>query len=220
MGVDLVALSRELPYAPWQKGQPCRIFSCGRLNFCKGHADLIAAIGLLRERGLNAQLEIAGEDEQGGNGYRRELERLILRLKLGNAVRLLGAVSDIQIKQSLELAHIFALASLDEPLGVAIMEAMAMEVPVVVARSRGVVELIDSNSDGVLVMPQSPIQLADAIEALLNESERAIEIGKAGREKIDRRFRSSFSADILLRAIGDIDQRHVRRPEEYNADIL
>jgi hypothetical protein len=41
----------------------------GCLNRCKGHADLIAAIDLLRKLGFNVELQIAGEDEQGGSGY-------------------------------------------------------------------------------------------------------------------------------------------------------
>jgi len=70
MGVDLSRFHRKTPYSAWDGSDACHIFSCGRLNRCKGHADLIAAIDILRKRGFNVELQIAGEDEQGGSGYR------------------------------------------------------------------------------------------------------------------------------------------------------
>jgi glycosyltransferase involved in cell wall biosynthesis len=70
MGVDLSRFHRKTPYSAWNGSDACHIFSCGRLNRCKGHADLIAAIDILRKRGFNVELQIAGEDEQGGSGYR------------------------------------------------------------------------------------------------------------------------------------------------------
>jgi hypothetical protein len=69
MGVDLSRFHRKTPYSPWNGSDACHIFSCGCLNRCKGHADLIAAIDILRKLGFNVELQIAGEDEQGGSGY-------------------------------------------------------------------------------------------------------------------------------------------------------
>ncbi|NJR38731.1 MAG: glycosyltransferase family 4 protein [Leptolyngbyaceae cyanobacterium CSU_1_4] len=197
MGVNTSVFQRTHPYRPWDEKTNCRIFSCGRLNHCKGHADLIEAIAILRQQGIPATLEIAGEDEQGGTGYRRELESLIQRLDLADSVRLLGATSEQTIKTSLENAHIFALASLHEPLGVAIMEAMAMEVPVIVTGSGGVKELIEPGVDGLLVEPQAPQQLADAILKLLGDRQLAQKLGTAGRVKVIQQFHSKRSAETL-----------------------
>jgi glycosyltransferase involved in cell wall biosynthesis len=202
MGVDFSVFARKIPYTPWEGNGSCHIFSCGRLNFCKGHADLIAAIAQLRKQGINAELEIAGEDEQGGNGYRTELEKLIQELGLNDSVHLLGAVSEDTVRESLEKAHVFALASRQEPLGVAIMEAMAMEVPVVVTGAGGVKELVDEGINGLLVEPQAPTQLVEAISKLLKDKELSIQLGKAGREKVIKYFHSRRSADVLLNRIG------------------
>jgi colanic acid/amylovoran biosynthesis glycosyltransferase len=198
MGVNASVFNRTRPYQPWDEQTNCRIFSCGRLNRCKGHADLIEAIALLRQQGIPATLEIAGEDEQGGTGYRKELESLIQHLNLADSVHLLGATSEQTIKNSLENAHVFALASLQEPLGVAIMEAMAMEVPVVVTGSGGVKELIEPGVDGLLVEPQAPQQLADAILKLLSDRQLAQKLGTAGRVKVVQQFHSKRSAETLV----------------------
>jgi glycosyltransferase involved in cell wall biosynthesis len=198
MGVNASVFQRTHRYLPWDEQTNCQIFSCGRLNHSKGHADLIEAIALLRQQGIPATLEIAGEDEQGGTGYRKELESLIQRLNLADSVRLLGATSEQTIKTNLENAHIFALASLHEPLGVAIMEAMAMEVPVIVTGSGGVKELIEQGVDGLLVEPQAPQQLADAILKLLSDRQLAQKLGSAGRIKVIQQFHSKRSAETLV----------------------
>lgn len=70
------------PVAAPAPGDPVRIFNCGRLNAVKGH-DLIETVRQLREQGLDARLEIAGEDEQGGLGYHRHLTALIADKGLG-----------------------------------------------------------------------------------------------------------------------------------------
>ena len=201
MGVNIAVLHRTTPYKAWAGGE-IRIFSCGRLNIAKGHLSLIEAIAILRSKGLEVVLDIAGEDEQGGTGYRRELERRIAELDLGKAVRLHGVVSEATVAKYLEGAHAFALASLDEPLGVAIMEAMAMEVPVVMARSKGVMELVDDGMDGILVEPGSPEAMARAIADLLRDRELALRLSRQGRVKVKEKFQSKGSAEKLLRSIG------------------
>lgn len=206
MGVDYLRIKRKAAYSPWNGNQICRIFSCGRLNFCKGHADLITAIDLLKKRGFNAYLEIAGEDEQGGNGYRKELEKLIEQLSLKDCVHLLGAVSEDTIKESLEKAHVFVLASLHEPLGVAIMEAMAMEVPVVVTGSGGVKELVDDGVDGILVRPEEPEEITDAITRVLQNKELALSLSKEARKKITTKFNHRRSAETLVRCLKELTQ--------------
>jgi colanic acid/amylovoran biosynthesis glycosyltransferase len=201
MGVNASTFQRTQPYQPWDGQTPCRIFSCGRLNPCKGHADLITAIALLRQQGIPATLEIAGEDEQGGTGYHKDLEALIQKLDLTDSVRLLGATSEQTIKTALENAHLFALASLHEPLGVAIMEAMAMEIPVVVTGSGGVKELIHHGVEGLLVEPEAPQQLAAAILQLLHDRPLAHQLGSAARQKVIHQFHSNRSAEALLELI-------------------
>lgn len=201
MGVELSKFNRSVPYAAWTGEGPLRIFSCGRLNPCKGHADLIDAVGMLRAKGLDARLSIAGEDEAGGTTYRKVLEAKIQETGLGDAVTLLGAVSEDTVRGEIERAHIFSLASLQEPLGVAIMEAMAMRVPVVVTGAGGVPELVDDGVDGILVPPQQPRTLADKLEAVARDAQEAHRLGEAGRRKVETTFSSERSADMLAQML-------------------
>lgn len=199
MGVNLDVFKRLAPYEAFQGEGAGRIYCVGRLNPCKGHADLIRAVALLRDKGQQIELKIAGEDELGGSGYHMELQALIDELKINREIKLLGAVSEQVIRDGLIDSHLFALASLGEPLGVAIMEAMALEMPVVVTSGGGVKELVDADQDGVLVEAQNVEQIAAGLEKVLGNPDLANRLGAASRKKIAAQFQDSRSAELLLK---------------------
>lgn len=201
VGVDLKSIKRSSPYTPWDGVGPCRIYSCGRLNRVKGHKDLIEAVQILREQGFQVSLSIAGEDELGGAGYHGELQAKIDEMGLGDDVSLLGAVDEEQHRHLLETSHIFALASLNEGISVAIMEAMAMCVPVVVTRVGGNNELIENNVDGVFVRPEAPEELAKAVAAVLRNPTFALALSASSRESVVASFDSEIHARKLARLL-------------------
>lgn len=201
MGVDVTSLARTRPYVPWPGRGPARIFSCGRLNPSKGHLDLIAAAATLTAAGTEVELTIVGEDEHGGTGYRRVLEAAVVRAGMQGVVHLVGASSQETIRRHLHGAHVFALASRAEPLGVAIMEAMAAGLPVVTTRAGGVPELITHGRDGLLVPPQSPDALGHALRLVLQDGELATRLGRAAAASIAERMRRTSSARVLVELI-------------------
>tara|TARA_R100000789_G_scaffold7758_1_gene11982 strand:- start:452 stop:1669 length:1218 start_codon:yes stop_codon:yes gene_type:complete len=198
MGVDTEDFKRDTPYEPPRPGAPLRIFSCGRLHRVKGHQDLLSAVRLLLDRGIDVQLDIAGEDDAGGTGYRAELQAHLEALDLGAHARLLGAISGPEVRRHLLAADVFALASWHEPLGVAYMEAMACGVPTIGTDAGGVRELIDSGENGLLVPPKAPEVLADAIAALAADPALCARLSEAGRARVVRDFRSSKGAETLI----------------------
>jgi len=204
MGVDTDKFKRSKPYGMAGPNQPLRLFSCARLNPVKGHLDLLAALSLLRGRGHEARLTIAGEDDQGGTGYRKVVESQIRELGLEGSVTLLGAVSEDMVIEHLQQADVFVLASLAEPLGVALMEAMAMELPVIATRAGGVPEMIRDGVDGVLVPPATPQLLADAIERLARDPAHARSLGSAARRRIEERFSHRRSATAIASGVSDL----------------
>ncbi len=200
MGVDVDAFARTQAYRPPGPGEPIRLFSCGRLSPIKGHQDLMQAVRILADGGLDVRLEIAGEDDAGGGGFRRTLEARLDALDLGDRVRLLGAVSEAEVREKLLEAHMFVLASWHEPLGVAYMEAMSCALPTIGTDAGGVRELFDARS-GLLVPPKDPEALAAAIAALARDPKRAARMGRDGRARVAREFRASAGARTLLEEI-------------------
>jgi colanic acid/amylovoran biosynthesis glycosyltransferase len=204
VGVNLDEIKRHNPYIPWEAGEPCRIYSCGRLNRVKGHSYLIETVALLQQRGFDVRLKIGGEDEKGGSGYRRDLEKFIQDKSMSDYVELLGAVSEEKHRQCLEDAHVFALASLNEGISVAIMEAMAMEMPVVVTDVGGNSELIDNGVDAIMVQPEKPEEMADAIEKVLKDKALTLSLSQESRKKVAAKFNHRISAGILARCLEKI----------------
>ena len=198
MGVGLDRLRRPSPYRAWRGEGEAHLFSCGRLNPAKGHADLIRAVGMLRQDGLRVRCAIAGEDEAGGSGYRRELEALIRDLDLEGVVELLGAVPEREIIDRLHNAHVFVLASLGEPFGVAVMESMAAGLPTVVTAAGGNPQLVNDGVDGVLFPVADPAALASAVTKVLHDPGLAEALAEAAAATAAERDLAPNSAQVLL----------------------
>jgi glycosyltransferase involved in cell wall biosynthesis len=202
MGVDVSVFRRDGVYQPYNGQGELRVFSCSRLNEGKGHRFLIEAVHKLTCDGVAVRLQIAGEDDHGGSGHRRELEALIKSFALGNCVTLLGAVAEEVVRKHLMHAHVFVLASLDEALGVAIMEAMSMKVPVVATKVGGVAELVSDGIDGILVASGNPDAIAHAVRAIATNPETARRLSAQSRKKIIAQFTSGRSAAAIARLTG------------------
>jgi colanic acid/amylovoran biosynthesis glycosyltransferase len=202
MGVDLDAFQRTTPYQPAQPGGPVRIFTCGRLHPGKRHDLLIRATGLLRSEGIDARLTIAGEDADSGTGqFRRDLEGLVAELNLGEFVTLPGAMSEAEIRHRLESAHVFGLSSDTEALGIVMVEAMAMRVPVVCTDVGGTTELVKTGENGLAVPPRDPAALAAAIRRIATDPELAMKFSGAGRATVEAGFGSDRSAATIERGL-------------------
>jgi glycosyltransferase involved in cell wall biosynthesis len=201
MGADVKRFLRTEPYLPWDGSGVLRLFCCARLTPIKGYEELIDAVGALKKSGVPVELRIAGEDDAGGSGYRRTLEERIAQSEAGASIRLLGAVNEQTIIDELHAAHLFVLASHHEPLGVAIMEAMAAGIPVITTNAGGVPELITSGVHGLLVPPKSPEELARTIRKLAEEPALAKALSDAALERVQQHFHSGVSAEVLRKQL-------------------
>lgn len=202
MGVDPERFARSRPYESWKGSGPLRLVATGRLNPAKGHDDLLRAVRLLVDDGTDARLVVLGEDEQGGVGHRRDLEALVAALGLADRVRLPGAVGEDRVRAALEDAHVFALASHAEPLGVAVMEALALELPAVVCAGGGVGELVRDGDTGLLVPPRDPAALAAAVARVAGDPDLARGLGRRGRAHVAASYASARGARTLLDLVG------------------
>ena len=159
------------------------------------------AVPLLLDRGRDVRLAIAGEDDDGGTGFRRELEARVAGLGLGDQVTLLGAVGESEVQRHMLEAHLFVLASWHEPLGVVYMEAMSCEVPTIGTDAGGVSELIEHGKSGWLVQPQDPPGLAAAVEAVAADRSLALRLSQGGRRRVVSDFRASNGARTIVEGI-------------------
>jgi glycosyltransferase involved in cell wall biosynthesis len=175
------------------------ILSVARLVEKKGLGDLMAAAAILRRRGRIFQVEIIGSGPQ-----REALQAQAKQLGLADQVRLLGAQAHETVCLAYQRASVFALpcviASNGDRDGIpnVLLEAMASGVPVVSTPVSGIPELIESGVDGLLVPPNDPAALAEAIDKLLASQELRESLARAARAKIESSFSLDASAERLL----------------------
>jgi len=157
------------------------IGAIGRLSPEKGFDVLIRAIDQLVRSGTAVDLQIIGDgDDQS------RLEALVDSLGLRERVQLLGYRADtIPYYEAFDL---FALSSYREGLPNVLLEAMALQTPVVATAIAGVPKLITHEHDGLLVTPGDPSALADAISRVLADDALAQRLAQAGRATIEQRF--------------------------------
>jgi glycosyltransferase involved in cell wall biosynthesis len=187
-GIDLAEIQQAGKQAPqdevWRPASssatPWRLVTVANFDRFKGHRVLLEAIHrLLPEMSVQCVLVGDGPD-------RRALEATTNAMGLAGIVRFLGCRDDVPA--ILRGADLCVFPSLWEPLGIAVLEAMALEKPVVACAAGGIPEIITNGEQGVLVRPNDPIALAEGIKRLLLQREWAAALGRRAREAIQGRF--------------------------------
>lgn len=173
-----------------------------RLERKKGLHLAIAACAKLRESNVEFLFEIIGSGPE-----RKRLEKKIHQLGLEDCVVLLGPKSNDQLIQFYSKASVFFMPCAKTKNGdmdgipVAMMEAMACEVPVVSTRLSGIPELVQHNVNGLLVDKQDPGALADVIKSLFNNPDKIRQFGRAARQQIVQNFNIKETAAQLRQLI-------------------
>jgi len=177
-GADADEFAGAAPAAPPAPPRPY-ILSVGHLTEEKGMHVLVEALALLRKRGLDRDLVIAGAGPEEDR-----LRRLAARLGLADRVRLLGTVERADLGALYRGCAVFALASAREGFGIVVLEAMSCARPVVATRAGGIPETVLDGETGLLARVGDPGDVADKLAALLADPARAAEMGRRGRERV------------------------------------
>jgi glycosyltransferase involved in cell wall biosynthesis len=179
-GVDL---ERFAPVGRAASNGALRVACVGRLVPEKGQSLLIEAVAALKERGLDLHVTLVGDGPQ-----RASLETLTHSLRVAEQVEFAGAVAHTEVAPILRDSDVFCLPSFAEGVPVVLMEAMAMQLPVVACGVMGIPELIDDGVNGRLVRPGSRPDLADTLASLATGPEQRAALGRAARERVAAEF--------------------------------
>lgn len=165
-------------------GDGHRLLFVGKLHKYKGVKDLLAALKLVKRDIPEVRLRVIGDGRE-----RRRLEALSRNLGLETNVTFHGWVSNAELLEAFMRSDVVVLPSINsrrEAFGIVILEAMAMGKPVIASEIPGPQSVIEPGKDGLLVPPESPKALAEAILHLLGNGKLAMEMGRYGREKAAR----------------------------------
>jgi glycosyltransferase involved in cell wall biosynthesis len=168
-----------------------------RLSDVKGHHVLIRAMSLIVEKVPEAKLMIVGEGkmEQG-------LKQQVNSLRLDENIYFYPIVD--KTAQFLSLFDVFVMPSLQEGLGLSVMEAPAAGLPVVASRVGGLSSLIENGKTGILVEPDDSRELAAAIIDMLENPKKAKEMGTRAREFIVQ----ECSSDKMVGETVEVYEKH------------
>jgi glycosyltransferase involved in cell wall biosynthesis len=181
----------ELAAALAASGDAPAIVAVAELHRIKGLDTLIEATADLSRRNpeLDFSVSILGEGEA-----RADLERLIAERDQGDRVRLAGFTRDAS--RLLPAFDIFAMPSRSEALPLALIEAGAAGLPCIASRVGGIPEVIANQETGLLVSPERPRELAEALRRLIEDAPLRARFGASLRERV----RAEFSRERMSTA--------------------
>jgi glycosyltransferase involved in cell wall biosynthesis len=159
----------------------------------KGLDVLLRAMPQLIQRVPDVGLCILGDGPM-----RSALERMVHEMGLAGCVYLPGHIDDIA--SWMGAFQVFVLPSASDGVPTAILEAMAMELPVVASRVGGIPEIVRQDETGVLVSPGDPQELALALADMLGDELKGRRLGEMGRERVAQ----TFGLDRMIAQLDDL----------------
>lgn len=198
LGVDIregAACAEHAAEAMWPqlRGKKVVVF-LSRVNFKKGLDILAGAFGQLYRARRDAHLVIAGPDN---DGYAARVRSWLGEEGALEATTFTGMVQDERKEALLKRADVFVLPSYTENFGIAVVEAMAAGLPIVISNRVNIWREIDDARAG-LVMNPDPTEVARAMLTLFDNPTIAREMGESGRRLVRERFSWRAAGDQLI----------------------
>jgi glycosyltransferase involved in cell wall biosynthesis len=175
-------------------GSGHRILTVGRLVEPKGLEYLLHACRILRDEGAAISCEIVGGRSPHEVNYYLRLKKLRRALGLESVVHMLGAQPFDRVQARYEHADVFVLPAVHARDGRreitpnVLIEAMAMQLPVISTTVGGIPEIVEDGVSGILVPPGDERALADAIRRVLGDAVLRERLGRKARRRIEERF--------------------------------
>ena len=173
--------------------EPFKIITVGRFVEIKGQVFGIEAIKLLKDKGYNVVYTLVGYGEEF-----KKFQELVAKLNLEETVTFFGSGNQDEIKILLNEHNLFLMTSTSdrsercEAFGVVSLEAQAMGLPVIGFKSGGFPETLVEGKTGITVTDKDIEAMASAIEYLMFNNDRLLEMGMAAKKHIRDNFDSSI----------------------------
>ena len=185
-------------FHPGKKEKGNYLLFVGSLIERKGAQYLICAFARVIKDHPDYRLIIIGEGSE-----KEKLIELTQSLSLSNHIEFLGSLSQNEVGEWMRQAAIFICPSIEEALGQVLLEAMSSGIPIIASNVGGIPEVITPDV-GILVKPEDPDALADAIHRLIIDKQVALVMGKKGRLKVVQHYTWKCIAKQLLEIYAEV----------------
>ena len=179
---DIDKLKKEFNINPFDKIVGC----IGNINPAKGYEYFIESANYVRKKSSDVKFIIVGAESDTQKHYYLKLQTLVSSMGMEQDIIFTGKRDDIS--QVLSMFDVFVLPSVVEGTPLVILEAMAMEKPIVATDVGAVSEQIHDGETGVIVPPKNPKAIAEAVIYLLEHPKERIWMGEKGRERVKEMF--------------------------------
>ena len=176
-----------------------RLLAVGRLVRKKGLDTFVDACAVLHSRGVDFEAVIAGEP----GDHEQQVRARVAAATLEDRVSFLGPLTQAGLFEQYQRASVFALPCRvledgdRDGIPNVLMEAMACDVPVVTTGVSGITELVHDGINGLIVQPDRPADLADALHRLIKDPGLARQLAQSGRSIISERFDAGTTAERM-----------------------
>ena len=174
----------------------------GRLDKLKGQHILLRAVPEVIKQHPNVMFLIAGDETEGEHGYKEYLLKLSRTLDIERYVKYLSFIDDVP--RLMAALDVFVLPSFSETFGLVVVEAMAMERPIIATNAGGLPEIITNGKTGLLIQPQDATAVARAIHCVLSDSALRSSLGHLAREEALKRYDFDVCVDSLLGSLATL----------------
>lgn len=160
----------------------------GRITWGKGHEDLINAVEIIKAQIPKQKLKvlIAGSAEADEAKYKNKIKNLVKQKNLTDVITFLGYCTNVA--EILSATDILVFPSHTESFGIAVLEAMAMGIPVIASNYGGVLDSVEHEKTGVLFERKNPAALAEAMMRLAKDSDLRKKLGQEGQLRVEQNF--------------------------------
>jgi glycosyltransferase involved in cell wall biosynthesis len=199
LNADFSRLMQDGESTPAPASNRLRVLGVGRLVAKKGFDVVVEACGLLHRRGVPFEAVIVGPDDDAGPALRARIDEL----GLGDRIRLEGQMSQAELFDEYRRASAFCLPCrvMDngdrDGIPNVLAEAMASGAPVVTTAISGIPEIVRDGVNGLLVAPDDPEAVADAVLRLRTDRALAERISREARRTVRHEFDGARLADDL-----------------------
>lgn len=184
-------------------GNKLKIMSNGIFFPWRRFEDLIDALKIVKDRGIEFELNHVGTDARC-KWYAEKIYKMVEDLGLTNYIVFHGHVSEEKLIELYSTSDIFVFPNYPQTWGLAVFEAMGCGAPVIVSTGCGASEVLTDGENALLVPPKSPEKIADAIIRLKDNPDLWRKLSNNGRRFVEENIRWDLYAENMVKVFNEV----------------